>query len=247
MPKKAKSGEQPCPACREPCSVEAIICPHCRTTFTQAQIDERKKAESDKNKAGLWGCGGLIAIVLVIGMCSSPAKKDGDDKAIGQVAGTATPASKAPAGNAKDDAIALFRAMISATSACDAASKSIPAAMQNGDMVAAYRAADRAERACLSVANDIRAIDVPASLGSAHVATAKKALEACDTAYVSKWAGADKLKDIIDGESKPSDLAELQDTASLVQAGQMLCAGGLMNIANELGATNADLGIEDTK
>lgn len=77
MPRKAKSGEQPCPACKEPCSVDAIICPQCRTSFTQDQIDERKKAESDKNKAGLWGCGGLIVIVLLIGMCSG--SKTGPD------------------------------------------------------------------------------------------------------------------------------------------------------------------------
>jgi hypothetical protein len=62
-----------------------------------------------------------------------------------------------------------------------------------------------------------------------------------------KWAGARKLKAIIDGDNRPSDLAELQDTTDQMQRAQLLCVGGLVSVATALGATEKDLGIDTKK
>lgn len=240
MPKKAQSGEKACPACREPCSVDAIICPHCRTVFTQAQIEERKQEvkqeEQTKNKKTAIGCVGLIGIIALIAMCSPSTERDAKVASL--------PAAKST-GDAKQDAIAIYKAVISATADCDISSKKMADAMQGGDMVFAYRTANTAEDSCLGTGSQIRKIKVADSIQGEHREAAEKALEACDTAYVMKWSGARKLKAIIDGDSSPSSLADFQETTELVQTGQMMCSGGLVVLATSLGASEADLGIAD--
>lgn len=234
MPKKPKWNEKPCPACKEPCSVEAIVCPHCRTVFTQAQIDERKRAQKSENKVAGFGCLGLIAVVFLIGMCSG---SEGE----GEATGKASAASAT--GDAKADAIALYKSVTATAAPCDAASSAMADTMQRGDLVPAYRAADQAESACLGTGSEIRKLEVPESITGEHRKTLEGALEACDTAYVMKWAGARKLKDIVNGDAKPSDMVELEDTTNQFQRGQMLCVGGLVAAATALGATSDDLGI----
>lgn len=240
MPRKAKANEQPCPACKEPCAYDAIICPHCRTAFTPSQIAARKDLHKSAMKTTTIGCLGLIGIVLLIGMCS----KSGDD---GKTASDKKAAAVATTGDAKKDAIAIYKAMLAATSGCDAASSLLAESLQGGDLVRAYRIADRAESACLSTPSEIRGIEVPESISGENRSTIEKALEACDNAYLRKWDAAKKFKSVIDGDASPSALAALEETTEGIQAGQMACVAGLMSVATSLGATSADLGIEDSK
>lgn len=242
MPKVAKPGSALCPSCRQPSSVDAVICPHCGMTFTQAQIDARKQADAsavptpkDDKKAMTVGCIGLVVAILLLATCIG----GGGDKADS----TSNAGAAAAPGDAKKDVITTYKAVISATASCDAASSTMASVLQGGDLVAAYRAAEHAENACLGTGSEIRGIDVPDSMSGEHRTSLKDALEACDTAYVMKWSGARKLKDIIDGDSSPSALADLQETTETMQQGQMLCVGGIVAIATSLGATEADLGL----
>ena len=74
LPRKPKYNEVSCPKCREPIGVDASICPHCRTEFSEQEVAERKR--SQKFGVGA-GCLTLLALVLMIGWCTS----DGDDTA----------------------------------------------------------------------------------------------------------------------------------------------------------------------
>lgn len=243
MASKAKKGEALCPQCKQPSAVGSVLCPHCGVTFTQAQIDARQQADSyastiqkgDK-KNGLIGCAAVIVGVLLLGTCM-----DGGDKEAGDAANPV--ATKT--GDPKRDVIALYKSVLSITATCDAAGSAMAKVMQRGDLVPAYRAADETENACLGTGSEIRKIEVPESITGEHRKTLEDALEACDTAYVMKWAGARKLKDVVNGDAKPSDVVELEDMASQFQRGQMLCIAGLAAAATSLGATAADLGIED--
>ena len=247
MPKGAKRGEALCPTCREPSSVEAVVCPNCHLTFTQAQIDARKQAgeyaatvDKGDKKAMTVGCIGIVAVILLLATCIGGGDKKDTSTASGTGTATAT-------GDPKKDAIATYRAVLTATSGCDAASSTMADVMQRGDLVQAYRAADRAQDACLGTGGEIRDIDIPDSITGENRTALEKSLEACDTAYVMKWSGARKLKDIIDGDSSPSALADLQETTETMQQGQMLCVGGVIAVATSLGATEADLGIDGGK
>lgn len=242
MANVAKKGEALCPLCRESAPVGAVVCPHCKAVWTQTQIDARNQAASvaagsakEDKKAGVVGCVGIIGVILLLATCIGGDDKKEADGAPG-VAST---------GNAKADAIGVYKAVIAATSDCDKSSAKLAGALKGQDMVFAYRAADRAASSCLGTGSAIRDIEVPDSIKGEPRKSISEALEACSTAYVMKWDGAKKLMAIIDGDTSPSALAELQDTTETVQHGQLLCSGGLVAAASSLGATSADLGLEE--
>jgi hypothetical protein len=224
-----------------------VVCPNCHLTFTQAQIDARKQAgeyagsvDKGDKKAMTVGCIGIVAVILLLATCIGR----GDEKGTSAASGSSKPAAT---GDPKRDAIATYKALLSATAGCDAATATMADVMQSGDLVQAYRAADRAQDACLGTGSEIRAIDVPDSITGENATALEKSLEACDTAYVMKWSGARKLKDIIDGDTSPSALADLQDTTEQMQQGQLLCVGGVIAVATSLGASEQDLGIASGK
>lgn len=237
----AKNGEVLCPVCRSSARLDAIICPHCKAVWTQAQIDARNQAASvsgesakDDKKAFVVGCIGIIAVILMLATCIGGGEKK-EAAGAGGIAST---------GNAKADSIEIYKAVIAATSDCDKSSAKLAGALKGNDLVFAYRAADQAEGNCLGTASAIRKIEVPDSIAGEHRKTVKDALEACSTAYVMKWDGAKKMKAVIDGDSSPSAIAELQETTETMQAGQLMCSGGLVAVATALGATEKDLGLE---
>jgi len=242
---QAKKGEALCPHCKQPSSTKSVICPHCGATFTQAEIDARRQAESyssavskDEKKAGLIGCAAVVVAILALATCIGG---DGNSGANG------TKNAASQTGDPKRDMIALYDSVKSIVTPCDAAASRMADAMQRGDLVPAYRAADLAEDACLGTSSEIRKLDVPESVTGEHRKALKDALEACDTAYVMKWSWARKVKNIVNGDAKPSDVVELEDMTKLIQRGQMLCVGGIVSAATALGATSVELGIEENK
>lgn len=242
MANVAKKGEALCPLCRESSPVSAVVCPHCKAVWTQAQIEARNQAASvagesakDDKKATVVGCVGIIGVILLLATCiGSEDKKQADDAS-----------TVASTGDAKADAIGIYKAVIAATSDCDKSSAKLAGALKGQDMVFAYRAADQAQTYCLGTGSALRKIEVPDSIKGEPRKSISDALEACSTAYVMKWDGAKKLKAVIDGDRSPSALAELQETTETMQHGQLLCGGGLVAAATALGATTADLGLED--
>lgn len=112
---------------------------------------------------------------------------------------------------------------------------------KSGDPVELYSAANKMEAACTSTASDIRNLNVPVSIGKASFDKLTETREVCENAYVQKWSAARKMKAALDSENKISAMAELKDTASLVQAGTMVCALGLVGEVTKLGVDKKDL------
>lgn len=100
------------------------------------------------------------------------------------------------------------------------------------------------ENACVSTGIDVGQVEVPASVGKVLHAKLAETLEVCNNAYVQRWSAGGKMKEALDSHSV-SSLAALKETTSLVQAGQLVCATGLVGPAMELGATQSDLGLSD--
>jgi len=66
MAKAPGLGERACPKCREVIKIDASICKHCGTTFTDEEVaTAREKAANSKRKLG-FGCLGLV---LLLGFC----------------------------------------------------------------------------------------------------------------------------------------------------------------------------------
>lgn len=221
-----------CPTCKKKIDLDATVCPYCQSSFTDSEMKERRDVHSANMKNGGIGCLVLIGLIAAISMCSG--------------SGSEKKTSTAKPEDNKAAAITLYNDMISATSNCDAAASQMAAPLKDGNIVGAYRAAEVAEAACLGTPTKIRDISMPDGFDDKRKADAEKALEACENAYVMKWSGAKSLKSALDGDMRPSVIAEMQDTAKGAQAGQFLCAGGLMTVAMSYGATNKDLGLEDS-
>lgn len=227
--KKANWNEVACPKCKQPLNVAASRCPHCQAEFTDAEVAARKK----EHRGGLmFGCGFLILVMLTLGWCVS--RGDDGESAIST-------------GSAKGDAIALYKEVIRIVEPCDAAMTSVAKVSEQHDVVAAYRAVEQADKVCLSTGTDIKAIGVPASFDDENKDMAKKTLDICHDAYLNKWAGAHKFKEILDGDNSVSAQAELQDIMQNIKSGSTICVGGLVSLATAQGATEVDLGLDGAK
>jgi hypothetical protein len=220
-----------CPKCKKQIDLGASVCPYCRSAFSDEEMQIRRTTNKDSTKNGLVGCIVIIGLIAVISTCSG-AGGDKKTKAI------------SPKDN-KSAAISLYQGLIASTRECDAAAAKMAGPLEKGDVVGAYREASSTEDACLSTSSAIRKLEVPESFDGKRKGDAEKAIETCENAYLMKWSGAKSLKKALDGDTRPSVIAEIQDTAKAVQAGQMLCAGGLMSVAMSYGATETDLGLGD--
>ena len=87
--------ETPCKACKKPIPVDALICPYCRTEYTGAEADVRKRHNADQNKSALQGCLILLAMVvaalLLVRSCSGDDKDDAEPHAKVEAAQTEPP------------------------------------------------------------------------------------------------------------------------------------------------------------
>lgn len=151
--------------------------------------------------------------------------------------------AEAPAATAKADAIGFYHDVMSAIGSCDRAGGAVSNAGQSGDMVALYQAADAMEAACLSTSSDVRAIDVPKTVGKKVYEDLTNAREACENAYLNRWSAAGSMKEALDDMGSISRQAELRQASEATQAGILACAAGLMGGAMEAGATTEELGI----
>lgn len=223
MPKKAKWNELPCLTCKEPCSVDAAKCPHCQTVFTPGEIESRKQQQSQSTKLG-FGCLGVL--VLTVAWCSVPESIPDD-----------------PQSGAKGDAVAYYRKIISEVAMCDLAGRGLAKAAKTPNAVAMYNAANEVESSCLEVPSKIRGIEVPKSVGKIAYDELKRTRDICENTYLNRWSAARSIKSTLDGESKVSDLAEMERASTAIGSGTILCSAGLVSVATKLGATVDELGV----
>lgn len=223
-----------CDYCKKSIDASASRCPHCQGEYTPEQVAKRVKVATEGRN---FGCGCMVAIVAAIALYGTifPEKKAVDQAPSKSVNGKAA--------NAKDLAIGLLKSVSNVAHDCDASASKMADAVKSGDLVFAYRAADQTEGNCLSVPRKIREIEVPSALSEQDQKAATEALKACENTYLAKWDGAKTMKAALDGDTRPSVLANMQDNAEMVQRGTLACAAGLTAIAVSHGAKAEDLGL----
>lgn len=87
MGKKPGLGERACPKCKETIKVDALICGHCRTEFSPAEVASAKK--ENRQVIGI----GIIGLVLLLGFCTYTSD---DETSADSAGGTAPVTASAP-------------------------------------------------------------------------------------------------------------------------------------------------------
>lgn len=228
MAKAPKAGERICPKCKEAIKVDASICKHCGTVFSEEEVAVAKAAAKKTTRQAGIGC---LVLVLFLGCCSYVMGKGEPEAAI----------PDKPTASAKADAAKFYHGVMAAIRPCDAASAGVADAGKSGDLVSLYSAADAMETACLGTSSDIREVKVPSSVGQESHKKLTETREVCENAYVQKWSGAKKMKEALDSDGKISAMAELKESANLIQAGTMVCAAGLVGEVMNLGVTESEM------
>lgn len=230
MAKKPGLGERACPKCKETIKADALICKHCRTEFSAEEVVAAKAAKQRDAKYAGFGCLGLV---LLLGFCGYVAGDGGAAPAI----------PDRPGPTAKADVSEFYRKVMDVVQPCDQAGKRMAEAASAGNLVSLYQTAGRMESECLPTSSDIAKVDVPSSIGKEAHKKLTDTLKVCENTYLQRWSAAKKMQDALDEGGAIGRVAELKEATELVQTGTMLCVGGLVGEAMQLGATEADLGI----
>ena len=214
-----KPDEKACPNCAETIKRSARGCRYCGYQMTADDDAAEAARTKEKIKNGAIGCGGLLVLTGLIAMCSG--------------------GSSQPAGDPKEALIDAYRTMLAQAKPCDAASakaaEAADAASQNSDTVAWYSAASAAYEVCQQAGYELGKIEAPTGLPGDATPKTAKAIEACQNAYYARAAGYQTMMKAIDGEVRPSVVAELKQQMKSSEAGTMVCLLGFMGAAEDAG------------
>lgn len=131
----------------------------------------------------------------------------------------------------------LWNTVTSHVGRCDEAGADVAnyVGSRGANIYDAYEMVQQARILCSSSASRVSDIDVPGAIPSANHDGFREALRTCRDAYYAKSSAYEQMARVIDGDSRPSAVAEAREAATRSQAGQMLCAIGFMEAANEAG------------
>lgn len=236
MPKRPKLNESPCPECKEPVSVEASRCPHCQAVYSSGVVFARQKANADGQKWTI-GCVSVVGILL-LAMCST----GGEDDSKPADSAVESPAPKP--GSASVDVTNAVKKLntdiMAAVKPCDEAGKSlaeIAGGLSNGrtSVYDGYNAASSVENACFNSWSLVSKLEVSSALKGAAKTQANDTLETCENAMVAKQMGGKAMKEVFDGDMRPSKMNEAKEKASTAQAGTIACVAGIFSTALQAG------------
>jgi hypothetical protein len=247
MPKKPKWNELPCPECKEPVAFDAKRCPHCQAVYPDSWIEARKASHGSNQKVGL-GCLAIV-VILLLGMCvfGGGERKSVDDRINGEelsvqapAPGSATPAVAAAVKKLHDDIMA-------GVSACDVAGKEL-AERADGfttgatSMYDGYRLASRVEESCRESWRQVSQIQAPSALTGAARKSAEEAIDTCENAMIAKQMSGRAMKEVFDGDMRPSKVEDSRQKADTSQAGTLACVAGIFDTAGKAGVDLAKIG-----
>ncbi|ESZ86343.1 MAG: hypothetical protein Q27BB25_14755 [Blastomonas sp. CACIA14H2] len=95
----------------------------------------------------------------------------------------------------------------------------------------AYNAADQAESTCRKSWSEVGDVTIPAGLSAANQKKAEETLEACQNAMIARQTGFATIKEVLDGDARPSKVAEATEKAERAKGGILVCAAYLAEIA----------------
>lgn len=247
MPKKAKWDEIPCPECKEPVAWNATRCPRCQAVYSRQQIDARKQTHMSSQKLGA-GCFAVVALLLV-GMC---AFTGGDEPSSNTSSASNESSAEVPkSGSASPAVVAAFTRLnddiMAAVDGCDRAGKALAERVDSmtkgsGSVYDAYSIAARMENACRESWRLVSGVDVPSDLNGAARDSAEKSRDVCENAMLAKQMSAEAMKEVFDGNMRPSAVDDLRQKANTAQAGTFACVGSIFDTGIKAGVDVSKLG-----
>lgn len=239
VPKKPKWNELPCPECKEPVASDAARCPHCQAVYSAEQIEARKNLHKSSQKWS-FGCLAIVGI-LVVGTCATM----GDEEEAAEFSSSSGSANEIPeAGSASatvTTAMTEFNdSIMAAVSGCDAAGEALAEASEGlttgaTSIYEAYSLASGVEDACRESWNRVSDIDVPSEFEGRARDAAEEALETCENAMIAKQMAGAAMKEVFDGDMRPSRMEDAQQKAEVAQAGTLACVAAIFDTASKAG------------
>lgn len=95
----------------------------------------------------------------------------------------------------------------------------------------AYSAADQAESTCRTSWAEVGDVTIPAGLSSENQKKAEETLEVCQNAMIARQTGFAAIKEVLDGDARPSKVAEATEKAERARGSILVCAAYLAEIA----------------
>jgi len=173
----------------------------------------------------------VVALILMSLLSPPP------DPAKGGTAGT----DAAAASSLKQQATDLLTGFETAVARCDETGIDATASLRGSDVVGAYAAFDEAEKACLATGKAIRDLEAPADADDATKDQFKAVLKTCADAYTTKWYVYEKMTKILDGDPRPSKIAEVRDQSEVANLQLAACVPPLMTLVQKAGGDVPEL------
>lgn len=99
----------------------------------------------------------------------------------------------------------------------------------------AYDLANSANRICGETATNIGQLRAPTEIPAAQRTAFTEALQTCRNAYYAKSSAFSQMADVLNGDMRPSAVAEARQASERSQAGTMLCGLGFLKAVNDAG------------
>jgi hypothetical protein len=141
-----------------------------------------------------------------------------------------------PSPDLRQQATDLWNGFSAAVATCDDAGDRAKTAMKEGDRIVAYTASAAARDACLETPHSIRKLAPPPAADSQTQARFRETLDNCVSAYAAKWGSYRRMVGILDGDDRPSKIADAERMMDLANAGLAQCVPTMMTLIREAGA-----------
>jgi hypothetical protein len=181
-------------------------------------------------------------------MCVSSGNEQNTPKDASSVQSTQSLPKSGSAGPSVTAAMTRFNDdIMGAVSTCDEAGKALA---QRADgltsgttsIYEAYSLAARVEEACRESWSRVSDVDIPPALTGAARDAAEKARETCENAMIAKQMGGEAMKEVFDGDMRPSKVEDARQRAETAQAGTLACVAGIFDAAGKAGVDMSKIG-----
>lgn len=131
----------------------------------------------------------------------------------------------------------LWDQVAAQASPCDTTGKNLADYLgrRGASIYEAYDLANAANRICGETATNIGRLRAPTEIPSQKREAFTEALTTCRNAYYAKSSAFSQMADVLNGDMRPSAVAEARQASERSQAGTMLCGLGFLKAVNDAG------------